>query len=247
MRKVTYLAVIFGILWFLWSLAVPSWTYRYRLALEVQVGDRVVTGSSVIQVVYTNVRRISLNGQEYQYHVTGQAVAVDLGERGILFALLKDDGPLGVDHPAYIARKVFAGAPGKIAPPEILPRITGAKAEVPVGLLPMLVRFRDIDDPLTVEKVDPRDLGRSFGPDVRLKRATIEMVPAGWWPFNALGLSWPVELTGVPQDGKMFERIPWLTKYKNKRLDGARFENFHAPNRLLNSLAIGSFTTERSQ
>jgi len=223
MRKVTYLAVIFGILWFLWSLAVPSWTYRYRLALEVQVGDRVVTGSSAIQVVYTYVRRISLDGdQEYQFHVTGQAVAVDLGERGILFALLKDDrGPYGGDdQPAYIARKVFAGAPGKIAPPEILPRITGAKAEVPVGLLPMLVRFRDIDDPLTVEKVDPRDLGRSFGADVRLKRATIEMVPAGWWPFNSFGLSCPIELTGVSTTRGIDKILPWLPPLHGRTLSG---------------------------
>ncbi len=39
----------------------------------------------------------------------------------------------------------------------------------------MLVRFRNIADPASVEKVYPENLAKSFGPGVRLKRATIEI------------------------------------------------------------------------
>jgi hypothetical protein len=42
----------------------------------------------------------------------------------------------------------------------------------------MFVRFRDINDPNTVERVDPNNLAASFGPGVRLTRATIEITDA---------------------------------------------------------------------
>ena len=37
----------------------------------------------------------------------------------------------------------------------------------------MMVRFGDIADPKTVERVDPCDLAKSFGPGVQFARATI--------------------------------------------------------------------------
>ena len=49
------------------------------------------------------------------------------------------------------------------------------KAEIPIQLLPLLVRFRDIDNPTSVEQVDPSNLSVSFGPGVLLRRATIEI------------------------------------------------------------------------
>ena len=39
----------------------------------------------------------------------------------------------------------------------------------------MLVRFRDINDPKTVERVDPWKLDASFGPGVSLKSATFQV------------------------------------------------------------------------
>ena len=50
-----------------------------------------------------------------------------------------------------------------------------ASAELVPEEIPMLVRFRDIDDPKSVEEVDPEDLAKSFGPGVKLARVTIEM------------------------------------------------------------------------
>jgi hypothetical protein len=38
------------------------------------------------------------------------------------------------------------------------------------GEMPLLVRFRDMNDPKTLERVDPNDLAASFGPGVYLKR-----------------------------------------------------------------------------
>jgi hypothetical protein len=41
--------------------------------------------------------------------------------------------------------------------------------------LPWLVRFRNLDNPATVQPVDAHDLTANFGPGVKLLRATVEI------------------------------------------------------------------------
>jgi hypothetical protein len=56
--------------------------------------------------------------------------------------------------------------------------MTPAKSEdrfqKPTGY-PVLVRFRDINDPRTLERVDPEGLSTSFGTGVRLARVTLQL------------------------------------------------------------------------
>ena len=47
--------------------------------------------------------------------------------------------------------------------------------ELPFEDLPLLVRFRDLTDPTSIESVDPFELARSYGAGVTLKRATVEI------------------------------------------------------------------------
>lgn len=49
-----------------------------------------------------------------------------------------------------------------------------ARADIPFARLPLMVAFKDIDDPTSVVQVRPDDLSAVFGPGVRLMRATIE-------------------------------------------------------------------------
>ena len=44
--------------------------------------------------------------------------------------------------------------------------------------IPYFVRFRDLADPKSVEQVDPADLAKSFGPEVRLKSLTVQATDA---------------------------------------------------------------------
>ena len=41
--------------------------------------------------------------------------------------------------------------------------------------LPLMVRFRDINNPATVERVDPTDLAKTYGPGVRIDSALLEI------------------------------------------------------------------------
>ena len=87
---------------------------------------------------------------------------------------------------------------------------------------PMLVTFRDVRDPTSVERVDPAALDKSFGPGVRLRRIT-------------------VAVTDDPVTTGIEKRLGWLPKFWDRMLDGSKINNSQA---LANNLASDSFSTE---
>src|ERR1700732_2293982 len=73
-----------------YRIAYPSVTVRYRLTLEAQVDGEPKIGSGVIEVTYSKI--VQLWGRtDLGINVRGEAVVLDLGSRGTLFALLKAD------------------------------------------------------------------------------------------------------------------------------------------------------------
>jgi hypothetical protein len=64
----------------------PSATVRYRLTWEADVDGKTVTGSGVIQVMRQDTTAIEALGG-YGAVIKGEAVVLDLGSRGQLFAL----------------------------------------------------------------------------------------------------------------------------------------------------------------
>jgi hypothetical protein len=63
----------------------------------------------------------------------------------------------------------------------------------------MLVRFRDLHDPASVERVDPSDLAASFGAGVKLERMSIE-------------------ITDAPVTKGIEAVLPWLAGRESQRL-----------------------------
>jgi hypothetical protein len=195
----------------------PSATVRYRLALEAAVDGKSASGSGVIEVTYGKKLRLLPNESDLYFDVHGEAVALGLGQRGTLFALLKggEDSRSGAET---IVLRAF-NFPGGIITGGVEDGISrvrklSGKVELPLSSLPLLVRFRNINDPMTVEKVDPLNLGRSFGSGVKLTRATLEIVSAGIWPLNSLGI------TGEPITDNLQEKLVWLKGTKGGYLDG---------------------------
>ena len=56
----------------------------------------------------------------------------------------------------------------------------------PIDPLPMVVRFKDINDPDSLEEVDPRD----FGPGGRIVRATIQVTESPVTPLTDVWPAW---------------------------------------------------------
>jgi hypothetical protein len=201
----------------IFQLVFPSATVRYRLALEADVDGKPANGSGVIEVSYGKNLKLLPNEREFQINVRGEAVALDLGQRGTLFALLKE-GEDSRSGPDYIVLRAF-NFPGGALPSPVEKGVSdvrklSGRIELPLKNLPLLVRFRDINDPMTVEKVDPLDLEKSFGPGVKLTHATLEIVPAGIWPFSWYGIS------GEPITSNGENKLRWLRGLNGKYLHG---------------------------
>ena len=141
-------------------------------------------------------------------------MAVDLPGGRTLFALLRSDN--NVDWASYVMQtlaphtdsETFAQQldnmlllEGEIVLPRTFP---------PVGHLeersayPMLVTFGNIDDPASVERVDPDDLAFTFGDGVSLKRITVQVTDD------------PVT-TGIEQ------RLGWLGNIREMNLSNEDF------------------------
>jgi hypothetical protein len=73
-----------------YGVAYPSATVRHRLTLEALVDGELKTGSSVREVTYSKQSRFAAQ-PELSIGYRGEAVVLDLGSRGTLFALLVAD------------------------------------------------------------------------------------------------------------------------------------------------------------
>ncbi|MBR2119250.1 MAG: hypothetical protein V4458_13985 [Pseudomonadota bacterium] len=197
--------------------AFPSATVRYRLTLEATVRGEPRTGSGVVEVTYGKSSTF-LSHSELSIDVRGEAVSIDLGERGRMFALLKGDTD-SRSSPEWIVFRAANFPHGNLPRPveeglRQLGKLSG-KYELPLTSLPLLVRFRDLSDPGTVERVDPLDIGKSFGDGAKLTRATLEIVP-----------SEPIT-TGIERQLPWWNGShPWLKPVGNGVFVDIRTENF---------------------
>ncbi len=208
-----------------------SHAVRYRLSLDIAVEGRLHHGSGVIAVSFTDSPNFLSSVDRVGIGARGEAVMVDLGERGMLFVLLKDipreinrGGPSWGASPEYVVQSAFPPAPdSEVFASASMRRYTrgGESRDLQPAQLPMMVRFRNIADPKSVEQVDPANLAASFGTGVSLTRAWIETLPAGYWPFNIIGLTWPEMLVGTPVTRGIDRKLVWLeSSRRTGYLDG---------------------------
>jgi hypothetical protein len=246
MKKLRLIAGLLAIVWLAWWWAYPSATVRYRLTLQAEVDGKPVSGFGVIEAYYGKALRLLGASAEFQSFARGQAVMLDLGTRGVLFALLKEGGNprsspeqlffVALGYPYGLGsyqRHVDASMAHEVGPAiraMAFGTLSGKSGPLAPDQLPLLVRFRDINDPKTVERVDPANLSAAFGHGVRLTAARIDTVPSGLWPFNLLDLPWPQALFGVPITRGIEQRLGWLNNLDRYRTDPANpFTNTLAP------------------
>lgn len=157
-------------------------TTRYKITVEVQTPQGVRTGFAVRELT-TSVNH-GANGLSASARGRGEAVAIDLGDGKVLFALLRGVS-LAEEHGALLAitARRAKKAAGYFGSPvaEIYPNIPEwdgkGPRHKPTDFLPILVTLRDLADPRSLEKVDAGNLATVFGPGVALKRITVE--PSG--------------------------------------------------------------------
>lgn len=202
--------------------------YRFELTVEIDTPQGLRKGASVYEVWASNKTALLPEEASRDWGVRGEAVAVDLPNGQTLFALLKTNAKHGdlaglsmtALDPAF--RNDIVESAARIASGKGVKR----QAEVAAGDYPMLVTFRDLTDPASVQAVTPTGFASVFGPGYALRRITVQITDQ------------PVTTGGE-------RRLPWWSKYLDRHLDGtsATIEDMRDEN-LAAHLSVGNFSTE---
>jgi hypothetical protein len=139
----------------------PHGSYRVRMTVQAATSAGVRSGSSVLEITASKISKLLPEERSGAAGLKGEAVMVDLPD-GPLFALLKNDDagqPLDVRiTQALSSGATFDGIDDYVA----AVRALGSgehRAELPRADWPLMVRFKDLNDPKSVEKVDPAAVG----------------------------------------------------------------------------------------
>ncbi|MFO0990711.1 MAG: hypothetical protein U1E67_02120 [Hyphomicrobiales bacterium] len=183
----------------LWERAFPTQSLRYRLTVEVETPEGIKTGSSVIEVRYSQGMALG-DVSGLQSRIWGEAVYVDLGAgRNLVVTLTRSEsGRKTARSPSELPLILFKldtnplGSWGN-------PPAQGSRDVAP-EMLPTLVTFRDPADPISVKLVEPDQLESAFGPEVRIANATIE-------------------ITKDNAEATIERHLPWLSDHPEPSLD----------------------------
>lgn len=219
------LILLVSLIAFAWWLFAPAATIRYRLVAEIELGGEARVGSGVIQVSYSrNIPFLGSRGGTNSA-VEGEAVSIDIGPNDTLLVLLHP-GPLSVrSGPEDIIPNLFGVVNGGFSP-EAFPRINAVegKREVPLELLPAMVRVRNVKNPKSAVLFVPPG-GQPPNQDLILKRVVIEIVSSGIWPLNEFGI------TGTSITHAIQQKLPWVDSEElRKDFYGALYTSGFRPN-----------------
>jgi hypothetical protein len=240
MKRAAIIALTLAVAAFLFG-CTHKISNRYRLTVEVETPEGVKSGSGVIDVerriLYSWVPSTPEMRREEQF-VTGEAISVDLGKRGILFVLLTCRDPKNnpedcnaLKLPERVLRRrgevSIRPAKGQSNTDWLIEKALSVAAALgprPVSIedLPMMVRFGDLNVPKSVAAVDPESLAKSFGEGVKLGAVTVEMTDA------------PVT-TGIEQ------KLQWLVGFKGSLAHPGREGGVRTSNDLAASLGLYNF------
>lgn len=196
-------AVVIG-----WNLIFPSGTWRYKVTVSIETPEGIKTGSAVREIHVVHVPR-TLPEVGSSVDIKGEAVVVDLGKRGVVYAVMGTDDQYTLFN-AFPVEGATTGE-GIRYYKSLKP---GTRTSLKWTDRPLLVTFQNPADPKTVEAVYrisskimyPKDdtdlviedtLEKTFGKGVRLKDITVEMTDEKVTERIEKWLSW---VAGYPEE-----------------------------------------------
>ncbi len=204
---------------------------RYRLTVEVDTPAGMRSGSSVQEFVHGGEIRWLPGGDGFETRILGEAVAVDLPGAQTLFMLLPQSDRLleimlrdGLIAPpidtSQLRNRQNTGWPKnrpgyiealnkKRASIRLTKDRKAAFEDIAVGNRPILVRFRDLDDPRSVALVDPANLAASFGAGIALSSIVMQVTNEAVTSGIERRLRWLVHHKGsLYYDGQLHPEAP---------------------------------------
>jgi hypothetical protein len=186
--------IVVGILAF-YKLAYPTYTYRYRMTVNVEVDGQVRSGSSVIEVSVIRQPEFLPGVRSVDQIERGEAVFVDLGAKRNIVALLasgvyaEKSGYAIALVPTHF--KLNLGDSRQLASLSVL----RGRWELEGNNLPTLVTFSDPTDPATLQLVRPDQLEQTFGPGVHWRGVFVEMTTDAVTRSIESKLPWVTKMT----------------------------------------------------
>ena len=202
------IALLIGgvVLWY--KTSYPTYTYRYRMTVEVPVDGKVHSGSSVIEIRLVSQPQLLPEMGPVRQEISGQAVYVDLGQGRNVFALLAA-GPYArvYDYPAYVVPAHFDLSyqwRDLIKFPFLSGHWEIDPAVEPPDERPIFVTFSNLSDPKTVRLIQPDRFSEVFGPGVEPPTIIFEM-------------------TDAPVTRGIFRELPWLRDLRAVHIEDVQF------------------------
>ncbi len=177
----------------------PTYTYRYRLTVNIEVAGELHSGSSVIEVTWRGHPKMP-GGNTNSPELRGEAAVVDLGDLGLVVATLTNAESYGVALDGawgalWIAPRAFGFKASIDQMPDFVKE--HGKRDLTQDNLPRFVWFPDPKDPMTAQKVLADKFPTAIGPPVHFVRAS-------------------VEITDDPVVIDIWEKLPWLRWLEQK-------------------------------
>jgi hypothetical protein len=189
-RMLLVVFVVFGL-----SGCTEEWTWHQKVTVSVLTPQGIKTASSVTSARFRNKGKwfAPPEARRAVLSVSGEALMLEMEPGRYLFA------PLTSTPAAY--EVFFPGA----APVDVIGKFDGLRQtrELSREQYPLLVTFADVKDPASVRRVDPADLGATFGPGYRLNSITMTITDE------------PVT------KGKVEEVLGWLSSFPERKLSPA--------------------------
>jgi hypothetical protein len=154
----------------------PTYSYRYRLTINIETDGKLHSGSSVVEVIWYAHFMPEL--VSFSPELRGQAALVDLGSRGVVVATLvaKDWGWHNTDAgwgALWLVPRAF-GVKDAIDGLSAVARLRG-KRELGLNNLPRLLWFSNPQDPHTAKTILVDDIASVLGQSARFAGASVEM------------------------------------------------------------------------
>ena len=189
------LVVLAGAVVTWWTYEFPSATWRYKITVEVETPEGIKMGSAVREVHVQYAPTIG-DIPTTSVNVKGEAVVIDLGERGVIFSTIS-----GYD----ILFRAFPYSKGGLTKEGMnyYSQLEHAqKSLLKLDIVPQFLMFKNLEDPFSVKQLDVLNLRRDFGAGVNIKDIIIET-------------------TNAPVTWGIVDRyLPWLKRQKGGYLGG---------------------------
>jgi hypothetical protein len=219
----------------------PFGYLRYKMTVVVETPEGIKTGSAVREVAFNSGPKILPDASCCFAGVSkGEAVVVDLGKRGLLFSLVPSEQVIYDAFPPPDDTEPLSKTGHRyyhldVAAIHYFLSLKTGKAILSPQQYPDFVRFRDLNDPKTIENVrridmntdeikkeDPRrpiiNFENAFGEGVDIKEVTIEITSDSVTTGIEKYLPWLTHVYGYIT-GRHVDGPEWY-----ERLDSGNFQ-----------------------